>query len=150
MIISLVSLFVILIILVSILVPAPLVSPVARVVPARRVAAPSHSSPLADVVRSILVRVVSVDLVPDLTAGLAPPELSAVLKAGVPVDAHLPAIDHLQVQTVKRLSRLVTSRVLDKTEATWRLLCLVQTHYQAHYLTTLREEVQQLLLDCVE
>lgn len=100
--------------------------------------------------RSILVRLVLVDLVSDLRPSLAPAILSAKLEARVPVDSDLPPIDNLQIEAVESLLSFLPCRVLHETEPARGLLHLVESHDQAHYLPALTEKLNQLTLICVE
>ena len=100
--------------------------------------------------RSILVRLVLVDLVSDLRPSLAPAILPAKLEARVPVDSDLPPIDNLQIEAVECLLSLLPSGVLHEAEPARRLLHLVESHDQVHYLPALAEKLNQLTLVCVE
>ena len=100
--------------------------------------------------RSILVRLVLVDLVSDLRTGLAPAILSAELETRIPVDSDLSPINDLEIKTVECLLRLLPSSVLHETEPTGSLLHLVESHDQAHYLAALAEKLNQLPLIRIE
>lgn len=100
--------------------------------------------------RSILVRLVLVDLVSHLSASLAPAILPAELEAWIPVDSDLSPIYNLEIETIESLLRLLPCSVLHEAESARGLLHLVESHDQAHYLPTLAEKLNQLPLIRIE
>ncbi len=91
--------------------------------------------------RAVLVRLILVDLVPDLGAGFSSSELPAELEARVPVDSDLSAVDDLQIEAVDCLLSLFASGVLHEAEPARSLLHFIESHYQTHHLPALAEKL---------
>jgi hypothetical protein len=91
---------------------------------------------------AILVSVVGVDLIADLSAGLATAKLATELEARIPINADLSAINGLKVKTVHGIFSLLSGGILNKAETAGSLLHLVQTHNQVDYLATLTKELE--------
>ena len=100
--------------------------------------------------RTIFVRLVLVNLVPDLCTSLSPAKLPPKLEAWVPVDPDLSPINDLQIETVNGLLRLLSRRILNEAEPARRLLDLVEAHDKVYHLAALAEKLKQLSLVSVE
>ena len=68
------------------------------------------------------------------------------LKPIVPIHADDTAVQHSSIESVHCKSCLLSSRVLDKTEAARLHFDPVQSHYQIYYLAAGREEFEKLAL----
>ena len=89
-------------------------------------------------------------LITNLTAGSTAAELSALLKASVPIGTDLSIVQFGAVHVAHRISSALSGRVLDEAEATWRFLNTVQADDHPVDLAALREQLVDLLLGRVE
>ena len=86
------------------------------------------------------------ELITHLPTSPSSSKLTIGLEAVVPVHPDDSAVEHRAIKGIDGKSCLIPGRILDKAEATWLHLDLVQAHDQIHYLSTRGEEFEELTL----
>ncbi len=99
---------------------------------------------------TIFIRLILVDLVPNLCSRFASAKLPPELEAWVPINSYLSAINCLQVEAIYSLLRFFTCGVFNKAETAGSLLYFIESHDQVNYLTALAEKLKKLTLICVK
>jgi hypothetical protein len=85
-----------------------------------------------------------------LAASATTAKLATKLEPRVPINSDLSAINGLKVQAIHSILCFHLGSILNKAEAAWSLLDLVETHDEVNNLSTLAEELEELALISVE